>query len=43
VNFHTGREDVEALPDIVARLGLAVDAELRPAPRRHAPDHREGF
>ena len=30
VNFHTGRADVEALPDIVARLGRTVDAELRP-------------
>jgi glutamate/tyrosine decarboxylase-like PLP-dependent enzyme len=30
VNFHTARVDVEALPEIVARLGRAVDAELRP-------------
>ena len=30
VNFHTGREDVEALPEIVARIGRAVDADLRP-------------
>ena len=30
VNFHTGRADVEALPEIVARIGRAVDAELRP-------------
>ena len=31
VNFHTGEEDVEALPGIVARLGREVDAELRRA------------
>jgi aromatic-L-amino-acid/L-tryptophan decarboxylase len=31
VNFHTARADVEAVPDIVARLGRAVDAELRQA------------
>jgi glutamate/tyrosine decarboxylase-like PLP-dependent enzyme len=31
VNFRTTRDDVQALPDIVARLGRAVDAELRPA------------
>jgi glutamate/tyrosine decarboxylase-like PLP-dependent enzyme len=43
VNFHTGREDVEALPDIVARIGRVVDAELRPAPRRRDPDHGKGF
>jgi hypothetical protein len=30
VNFHTSRADVEALPEIVARIGRAVDAELRP-------------
>jgi len=29
VNFHTDRADVEALPDIVARAGRAIDAELR--------------
>jgi aromatic-L-amino-acid/L-tryptophan decarboxylase len=29
VNFHTGRSDVEALPEIVARAGRAVDADLR--------------
>ncbi|MGE5244153.1 MAG: pyridoxal phosphate-dependent decarboxylase family protein [Betaproteobacteria bacterium] len=29
VNFHTARADVEAVPDIVARIGRAVDAELR--------------
>jgi glutamate/tyrosine decarboxylase-like PLP-dependent enzyme len=31
VNFHTARADVEAVPEIVARIGRAVDAELRPA------------
>jgi glutamate/tyrosine decarboxylase-like PLP-dependent enzyme len=31
VNFHTDRGDVEALPEIVARIGRTVDAELRPA------------
>jgi glutamate/tyrosine decarboxylase-like PLP-dependent enzyme len=31
VNFHTQRADVEALPDIVARVGRVVDAELRSA------------
>ena len=30
VNFHTAQADVEALPEIVARIGRAVDAELRP-------------
>jgi aromatic-L-amino-acid decarboxylase len=30
VNFHTARSDVEALPEIVARIGRAIDAELRP-------------
>ena len=30
VNFHTARSDVEALPDIVARAGRVVDADLRP-------------
>jgi glutamate/tyrosine decarboxylase-like PLP-dependent enzyme len=29
VNFHTDRADVEALPDIVARIGRDVDAALR--------------
>jgi aromatic-L-amino-acid decarboxylase len=29
VNFHTSRSDVEALPEIVARAGRKVDAELR--------------
>ena len=31
VNFHTARADVEAVPEIVARIGRAVDTELRPA------------
>ena len=31
VNFHTDRADVEAVPEIVARIGRTVDAELRPA------------
>ena len=30
VNFHTAQADVEALPEIVARVGRTVDAELRP-------------
>jgi glutamate/tyrosine decarboxylase-like PLP-dependent enzyme len=30
VNFRTGLADIEALPEIVIRLGRAVDAELRP-------------
>ena len=30
VNFHTAQTDVEAVPDIVARIGRRVDAELRP-------------
>jgi aromatic-L-amino-acid decarboxylase len=29
VNFHTTRADVETVPEIVARIGRAVDAELR--------------
>jgi len=31
VNFHTAQADVEAVPAIVARIGRAVDGELRPA------------
>jgi aromatic-L-amino-acid decarboxylase len=34
VNFHTDRADVEALPDIVARHGRALDARTRPASLR---------
>jgi glutamate/tyrosine decarboxylase-like PLP-dependent enzyme len=30
VNFRTGLADIEAVPEIVIRLGRAVDAELRP-------------
>ena len=29
VNFHTTQADVEAMPEIVARVGRAVDAQLR--------------
>src|SRR5215471_6100359 len=32
VNFHTAEADVEAVPDIVARVGRAVDAERRRLP-----------
>jgi hypothetical protein len=31
VNFHTTLADVEAVPEIVARVGRMVDAEMRPA------------
>jgi len=31
VNFHTKRADVEAVPEVVARVGRAVDAQMRPA------------
>jgi aromatic-L-amino-acid/L-tryptophan decarboxylase len=31
VNFHTDRADVEALPEIVARVGQSLDLQLRPA------------
>jgi glutamate/tyrosine decarboxylase-like PLP-dependent enzyme len=30
VNFHTSQADVKAVPGIVARIGLAADAQLRP-------------
>jgi glutamate/tyrosine decarboxylase-like PLP-dependent enzyme len=30
VNFHTAQTDVEAVPDLVARIGRKIDAELRP-------------
>jgi aromatic-L-amino-acid/L-tryptophan decarboxylase len=30
VNFNTQEADVDALPDIVARVGLAIDGEWRP-------------
>lgn len=38
VNFRTGLGDIEALPEIVIRLGRAVDAELRPS-RRGVPQN----
>ena len=31
VNFHTSQADVEAVPDIVVRVGRTLDAKLRPA------------
>ena len=31
VNFHTAQADVEAVPDIVARIGRTADAHLRPS------------
>jgi aromatic-L-amino-acid/L-tryptophan decarboxylase len=34
VNFHTTQADVEAVPDIVARIGREVDTELRPTTSR---------
>ena len=34
VNFHTTQSDVEAVPDIVARIGCEVDTELRPTTSR---------
>jgi aromatic-L-amino-acid decarboxylase len=42
VNFRTSRSDIEALPDIVARVGRRVDRDLRlPAVRRKvSPDSR---
>ena len=36
VNFRTSLEDIEALPEIVARLGASIDAEMRPADLRPA-------
>jgi hypothetical protein len=30
VNFRTSDSDVSAIPDLVARAGRALDAELRP-------------
>src|SRR4029077_17027736 len=38
VNFHTSREDVEALPEIVARIGPEVDAQLRPTISKRQSD-----
>jgi hypothetical protein len=34
VNFRTTDADAAAVPDIVARVGRALDAEMRPAPLR---------
>ena len=34
VNFRTALADVEALPEIVARIGRRLDAEMRPRPLR---------
>jgi aromatic-L-amino-acid/L-tryptophan decarboxylase len=34
VNFRTSLEDIEALPEIVSRIGQAIDAALRPAALR---------
>ncbi|HTO89599.1 MAG TPA: aminotransferase class V-fold PLP-dependent enzyme [Candidatus Sulfotelmatobacter sp.] len=36
VNFHTARADVEATPDILARMGRQLDAAKRPAGLRAA-------
>jgi hypothetical protein len=35
VNFRTTRNDVAAVPALVARIGREVDAALRPAELRH--------
>jgi glutamate/tyrosine decarboxylase-like PLP-dependent enzyme len=40
VNFHTTRADVDAVPEIVVRIGRMVDRELRPTHLR-APVERE--
>ena len=37
VNFHTNRGDVEAVPEIAARIGRTVDAELRANPQDADP------
>jgi glutamate/tyrosine decarboxylase-like PLP-dependent enzyme len=37
VNFRTSLEDIEALPEIVSRLGRAIDAVLRPANLKSEP------
>lgn len=34
INFHTEAADVEAVPEIVVRLGKTLDARLRPPPLR---------
>ena len=38
VNFHTTEADVAAVPEIAARLGRIVDAELRPTLAVRSPD-----
>ena len=41
VNFHTAQADVQAVPEIVARMGRTVDAELRgPVSERVGNDPR---
>lgn len=37
VNFHTERSDVDAVPEIVARMGRTVDAEQRTGVRVTPP------
>jgi glutamate/tyrosine decarboxylase-like PLP-dependent enzyme len=37
VNFRTSLEDIEALPEIVSRLGRAIDAVLRPVKLKSEP------
>src|SRR4029078_7454406 len=39
VNFHTTAADVEAVPDIVARIGRAVDVKLRREKARKSRIH----
>jgi glutamate/tyrosine decarboxylase-like PLP-dependent enzyme len=39
VNFHTNRADVEAVPEIVARMGRTVDAEMRPTVSGREQNH----
>ena len=38
VNFHTTLEDVEAVPDIVCRLGAELDAQMRPRELDEGPE-----
>lgn len=40
VNFHTAAADVDALPEIVVRLGREVDARMRPAQGVQSPSRR---
>jgi glutamate/tyrosine decarboxylase-like PLP-dependent enzyme len=37
VNFHTAEADVQAVPEIVARIGRLVDVEMRPAVPERLP------